>query len=137
MVPSEHEQTIKMAVEIREAVPRIYLGLELWKIQVNEIGWSKLREILGTANETTEAIVDTALKRALRQLFIAGLFDQPSKEGTDWTQTITADEIASSEHQQARDDAALQSIVLLQNNQHDGYPLLPVRQEYANHEGTF
>eukprot|EP01043_Picozoa_sp_COSAG02_P006657 COSAG02_NODE_192_length_29942_cov_34.627228_6_plen_246_part_00 len=86
---------------------------------------------------TTEATVDTALKRALRQLFIAGLFDQPSKEGTDWTQTITADEIASSEHQQTRDDAALQSIVLLQNNQHGGYPLLPVRQEYANHERRF
>ena len=58
MVPSKHEQTLKMAVEIREAVPRIDLGLELWKIQVNEIGWLKLREILGTANETTDAIVD-------------------------------------------------------------------------------
>jgi beta-glucosidase len=77
---------------------------------------------------TTEAKVDTALKRALRQLFTVGLFDQPSQEGSDWTQTITAEDIASTEHQHARDDAALQSIVLLQNDPHTGnHPLLPVR----------
>ena len=63
---------------------------------------------------TTEEKVDTALKRALRQLFSVGLFDQPS--ATDWTQTIKKDVINSPEHQAARDDAALQSIVLLQND---------------------
>ena len=40
---------------------------------------------------TTEEKVDTALKRALRQLFSVGLFDQPS--ATDWTQTIKKDVI--------------------------------------------
>ena len=58
MVPSKHEQRLMMAANIREAVPNIYLGLELWKVRLDELGWSKLREILGTADETTEAIVN-------------------------------------------------------------------------------
>ena len=65
MVPSAHGQRLMMAEKIRESVPNVYLGLELWKVQVNELGWSKLREILGTAHETTEAIVnmDSVKKR--------------------------------------------------------------------------
>jgi beta-glucosidase-like glycosyl hydrolase len=82
-------------------------------------------------NLTTEAVVNTALKRALRQLFMVGLFDQPSEDGSDWTQTITAEDIASPEHRRVRDDACLQSVVLLQNEPHDGHPLLPVRCERA------
>ena len=78
-------------------------------------------------NLTTEAVVNTALKRALRQLFVAGLFDQPSEDGSDWTQSITVEDIASPEHRRVRDDACLQSVVLLQNEPHAGRPLLPVR----------
>ena len=75
---------------------------------------------------TTEAAVNTALTRALTQLFVAGLFDQP--RATDWTQTIGIDTINSTEHQHAVHDAALQSIVLLQNEPPAGKttPLLPL-----------
>ena len=60
--------------------------------------------------------MDAALTRSLRQLFGVGLFDQPSAAGTDWTQTVTKEDINSAEHRRVRDDAALQAIVLLQND---------------------
>ena len=53
---------------------------------------------------------------------------QPAADGSDWSQTVTETEINSTAHQHARDDAALQSIVLLQNEPHPdgGGKLLPL-----------
>jgi hypothetical protein len=56
--------------------------------------------------------------------------NQPSANGTDWSQTVKETEINSPAHQQARDDAALQAIVLLQNEpdvaREGGGKLLPL-----------
>ena len=70
MVPcSRHGQTVKMAGELRLAFPNILLGLRLIKMDIEELGWSKLKEIIETADETTDAIVDTdRLKRRNNKL---------------------------------------------------------------------
>ena len=68
---------------------------------------------------TTAAMVDTAFKTAYRPLFEAGLFDPP--ESVPWTSTPLSD-FGSDAHRHEAYEAALQSIVLLMNN--DG--LLPI-----------
>ena len=62
---------------------------------------------------TSEAQVDEALKRNMKQLFQAGLFDSPSR--VTWT-NISASVINSAEHQRINLAAAEQAVVLLRNN---------------------
>ena len=73
----------------------------------------------GLTHETT---VDQALRRALTQLFAAGLFE-PDPSTVSWT-SIPANAINSSAHQAANMDAALQSFVLLRNEN----ALLPLKR---------
>eukprot|EP00164_Ancoracysta_twista_P003087 GFYU01004121.1.p1 GENE.GFYU01004121.1~~GFYU01004121.1.p1 ORF type:complete len:789 (-),score=304.22 GFYU01004121.1:39-2405(-) len=65
------------------------------------------------AGLSSEAVVDTAVRRALIQQMKAGRFDP--MDSVEWT-SITADSINSPEHQQIQHDAALQSFVLLKND---------------------
>lgn len=72
---------------------------------------------------TTEARLNEALTRALKQLFWAGLFDPVEK--VSWT-SIGMDQINSTKHQKINYDVALQSMVLLENN--GILPLAPGRK---------
>lgn len=65
-----------------------------------------------TQGLVAERDVDSALTRSLTQLFEAGLFDPIAS--VEWS-TIDASEINSTRHQEINYEAALQSIVLLQN----------------------
>lgn len=68
---------------------------------------------------TTEAAVDKALSRSLKQLFWAGVFDDPSN--CEWA-AIPAAAINSTAHQASVKDVGLQSMVLLRNEK-DTLPL--------------
>ena len=61
---------------------------------------------------TTEATLDAALTRNMKQFFKVGLFDDP--KNVEWTK-ITADAINSTEHQRINIEAAEQAVVLLRN----------------------
>ena len=63
-------------------------------------------------NLTSEATLDAALTRSLTQLFRTGLFDP--LDSVEWSQ-VPMSAINSTEHQAINHEAALQSIVLLQN----------------------
>lgn len=63
---------------------------------------------------TDVATIDRALRRALTQLFAAGLFE-PDASSVSWTR-VPASAINSTAHQRANLDAARQSFVLLANN---------------------
>ena len=70
-----------------------------------------------TQGLVAERDVDSALTRSLTQLFEAGLFDPIAS--VEWS-TIDASEINSTRHQEINYEAALQSIVLLQNEPAEG-----------------
>lgn len=77
------------------------------------------------ANATLEGLVDEAVitrsaRRALIPLFRAGLFDDV--KGIEWS-SLDAGDIGSAEHRRVRDEAALQSFVLLKNNAKAALPL--------------
>ena len=64
------------------------------------------------AGMITEATIDEAARRTLVHLFDAGRFDRI--EDIEWSK-YGADDVASAYHHQIRDEAALQSFVLLKN----------------------
>ena len=80
---------------------------------------TQLPELIRTG-KVPMSVVDEAVRRVLRVKFAAGLFERPFAEGAEVTAAVAA-------HRPLVRKAAEESFVLLQNNnQPDGAPLLPL-----------
>ena len=62
MVPSTARLTFLLVERLRLAAPKIFLGLDLNKVAIDGLNRSQMKDILVTADETTDAIVENGGK---------------------------------------------------------------------------
>jgi beta-glucosidase len=87
---------------------RVWLGKPQTQNDGNGAGWLTAEKVLAavSAGQVTQAAVDESVRRILRVMFTAGLFDHPHTDGG---------EVDTAEQRQIARTAARESIVLLKN----------------------